>query len=90
MAQYGHLGNIIVHTVHISVSMVNNVVLLFPDKSIYAKAIGAKPHKVIHPFLSGIASVVGIVHHIKADSGYKSAQHDTFCECNIPDRGPDQ
>ena len=61
----GALGNIVVNTFDIGVSVVNDVVLLFPDEIIAAQCVQRQSKCVIDPFTGGIAAMVGIMHYIK-------------------------
>jgi hypothetical protein len=56
---------------------VYDVVFEFPDESASAQGIEAVTHDIIHPLLTRVASVTGIVHHIKSDHRQEKTENAT-------------
>ena len=68
-------GDIVVDAVDVGIGMVNDIVFLFPDEIIAAKRIERKSKELVDPFTGRIAAVVGVVHHVEADTGeYKTEE----------------
>lgn len=67
-------GDIVVDPVDIGVRMMNDVMFLFPDEIISSQGVQRKAHELIDPFTGRIAAVVGVVHHIKPNTGEDKSQ----------------
>src|SRR5215831_16012098 len=75
LTQKNALCNIIINAIDVSIGMMNDIVFLLPEESITTHCVKRKSEQIIYPFFAGKASMAGIMHDIKPDTGKNESKH---------------
>jgi hypothetical protein len=65
MAKQRTLGDVIINSIDVRISVVKDVVLHLPNGRIAAECIHGQAEDVIDPFVAGETAMASIVHHIE-------------------------
>ena len=76
LSQKRAMGNIIIDTVDIGESVMDDIVLDLPDVGVTAQRIHSQPHDTVYPFFVREAVVTGIVHDIECYADKDKSQED--------------
>ena len=70
--------DVVIDTVDIGKSMMDDIVFLVPHKTVPTQDIQGKSSEVIDPFIFGKAAMRPVMHHIETDSGNDPTKQDTL------------